>query len=81
MAYETDPELERSTNSVMQVGAIIMVAMALVFPLYRWFEPTSPRRGALPTARVAGRVGRDPVGFQLCFMSRTQWRGRHRARS
>ncbi|MEE9416981.1 MAG: cytochrome c [Acidimicrobiales bacterium] len=41
MAYETDPELERSTNSVMQVGAIIMVAMALVFPLYRWFEPTA----------------------------------------
>lgn len=37
--YQTDTDLERSTNRVMQWGAVLMLAMALVFPLYRWFEP------------------------------------------
>ena len=41
MAYETDAELEASTNRVMQYGAVLLVAMAAVFPLYRWIEPTS----------------------------------------
>ena len=37
--YEVDEELEASTNRVMLIGAALMVLMALVFPLYRWFEP------------------------------------------
>ena len=41
MAYETDAELETSTNRVMAIGAVLMVAMALVFPLYRWVEPVN----------------------------------------
>lgn len=41
MSYrdDGDPGLQRSTNRVMAVGAILMFLMALVFPLYRWFEP------------------------------------------
>lgn len=37
--YQVDEELEESTNRVMVVGAVLMLAMALVFPLYRWVEP------------------------------------------
>jgi len=39
--YEVDEELERSTNKIMLIGAILMVGMALVFPLYRWTEPNN----------------------------------------
>jgi ubiquinol-cytochrome c reductase cytochrome c subunit len=39
--YATDEELERSTNKWMAAGAILLLAMAGVFPLYRWFEPTA----------------------------------------
>ncbi|MGD2101973.1 MAG: cytochrome c [Acidimicrobiia bacterium] len=39
--YQTDSELEKSTNRVMRWGAVLMLAMALVFPLYRWVEPSS----------------------------------------
>lgn len=41
MAYEVDDELERSTNRVMTIGSVLLVAMALVFPLYRWVEPAN----------------------------------------
>jgi mono/diheme cytochrome c family protein len=39
MAYDVDQDLERSTNRVMVMGALLLFAMALVFPLYRWYEP------------------------------------------
>lgn len=39
--YQTDTELEASTNRVMQWGIVLMLLMALVFPFYRWFEPSS----------------------------------------
>jgi mono/diheme cytochrome c family protein len=43
MAYDHqgDAELEASTNRVMLYGAGLLFAMALVFPLYRWVEPTN----------------------------------------
>ncbi len=41
LEYETDPELERSTNKVMAAGLILMVALALAFPLYLTVEPTA----------------------------------------
>lgn len=41
MAWETDEELEASTNRVMLLGAVLLIAMAAVFPLYRWFEPAN----------------------------------------
>lgn len=39
--YQSDEEYERSTNKIMAVGAVLLIAMALVFPLYRWFEPST----------------------------------------
>jgi mono/diheme cytochrome c family protein len=39
--YATDPELEESTNKVMAWGAGLLVLMALLFPLYRWVEPSN----------------------------------------
>ncbi|MFV0260209.1 MAG: c-type cytochrome [Acidimicrobiales bacterium] len=41
MAYEVDDGLERSTNKVMAIGAVLMIALVLVFPLYRWVEPSN----------------------------------------
>ena len=38
---DTDQELEESTNRVMQIGAVLLLLMAAVFPLYRWFEPAN----------------------------------------
>ncbi len=39
--YEVDEELEESTNRVMVIGAVLILALALVFPLYRWIEPVN----------------------------------------
>lgn len=41
MRYDVDTELEASTNRVMMIGAVLLFAMVLVFPLYRWFEPSN----------------------------------------
>ncbi len=41
MAYDSDVALDRSTNRVMAIGAVLLFAMALVFPLYRWVEPSN----------------------------------------
>lgn len=41
MAYDVDEELETSTNRVMVYGAVLLVAMAAVFPLYRLTEPSN----------------------------------------
>ncbi len=38
---DDDEELQRSTNRVMTFGAVLLFAMVLVFPLYRWYEPSS----------------------------------------
>lgn len=40
-AYRTDDDLEASTNRWMVAGAVLLALMALVFPVYRWFEPTA----------------------------------------
>lgn len=39
--YEVDTELEESTNKVMAIGLVLMVALVLVFPLYRLTEPAN----------------------------------------
>jgi mono/diheme cytochrome c family protein len=41
MAYETDEELEASTNRVMLIGAGLIVLLVLAFPLYRLVEPVN----------------------------------------
>ncbi|MCP3856869.1 MAG: cytochrome c [Actinomycetia bacterium] len=49
--YTTDPELDRSTNRVMAVGVLLLVAMAAAFPLYLTYEPSS--REAAREAQLA----------------------------
>ncbi|MDW3179267.1 MAG: cytochrome c [Acidimicrobiia bacterium] len=41
MAYDVDEELEASTNRVMLYGVVLLFAMAAVFPLYRFTEPSN----------------------------------------
>lgn len=41
MRYDEDVELEASTNRVMMIGSVLLIGMALVFPLYRWVEPST----------------------------------------
>jgi len=41
MAYDVDEELEASTNRVMVYGVVLLFALAAVFPLYRFTEPSN----------------------------------------
>jgi mono/diheme cytochrome c family protein len=59
MAYDVDEDLERATNRVMLVGAVLLFAMAMVFPLYRWFEPSgreSNREAHLDSLAESGQT-------------------------
>jgi mono/diheme cytochrome c family protein len=58
--YTTDPELESSTNKVMLWGAILMLGLVAVFPLYRSFEPA-----ARDEARAAQLVSLQSEGEQI----------------
>lgn len=49
--YETDDQLDASTNRWMAVGAGLLIVMALVFPFYRWYEPGA--RGEARDAQAA----------------------------
>ncbi len=63
MAYEYDEELEQSTNRVMVIGAVLLVAMALVFPLYRWFEPTNRESARQEQLDSLAETGETLWGF------------------
>ena len=39
--HRSDAALDRSTNRVMAWGAALMLAMLVLFPLYRWTEPAN----------------------------------------
>lgn len=39
--YQTDAELDRSTNRVMALGGVLMLFMVLAFPFYRLYEPNA----------------------------------------
>jgi len=36
-----DPELEKSTNRWMLWGFAVMIVMVAIFPVYRWYEPST----------------------------------------
>ena len=67
---EADDELERSTNRVMAVGVGLMVAMAAIFPLYRWFEPANRDE-----ARAANVASLAQQGEELFALSCTSCHG------
>lgn len=63
MPYEVDEELEQSTNRVMVVGAFLLIAMALIFPLYRWFEPSDREANREAHLDSLAQAGEDLWGF------------------
>lgn len=65
-----DEELERSTNRVMGIGVILMLAMAAVFPFYRWFEP-----GAREDALEVQTASLAQQGEELFSLSCTSCHG------
>lgn len=68
MSYRSDDdELEKSTNRVMAVGAVLMLGMAAIFPLYRWFEPAN--RDAARSAQLASLAQQGEELFALSCTS------------
>lgn len=39
--YASDPEIDRSTDRIMAVGVVLLVAIAAAFPLYLLYEPSA----------------------------------------
>lgn len=63
LEYETDPELERSTNKVMAVGVVLMIALALAFPLYLSVEPDSREQSRKENVNSLATEGEAIWGF------------------
>lgn len=61
--YEVDEELEASTNRVMIWGAVLMLALALIFPVYRLVEPLNRDETREAQAASLAAVGEDLWGF------------------
>ncbi len=61
--YEVDEELEASTDRVMVIGAVLIVALALVFPLYRWIEPTNREQAREDQLNFLADSGQQLWGF------------------
>jgi mono/diheme cytochrome c family protein len=54
-----DPELEASTNRWMAWGFAAMVLMVLVFPVYRFYEPSSREEDRAAQAEFLAEQGAD----------------------
>lgn len=63
MAYDVDVELEESTNRVMLIGGILMLALILAFPLYRIVEPVNRDEAREQNLASLARVGEETWGF------------------
>ncbi len=63
MRYEVDEELERSTNRFMLVGGLLLFGMALIFPLYRWFEPANRAESREAHLESLADAGQDLWSF------------------
>ena len=53
-----DPQLEKTTNTWMVWGLAVMVLMVVIFPIYRWYEPSNreaARYGQLANLADEGR--------------------------
>lgn len=63
MRYDVDTELEASTNRVMMIGSVLLIGMALVFPLYRWVEPSAREEARLVQLDSLAETGQTLWGF------------------
>lgn len=63
MRYDVDTELEASTNRVMMIGSVLLIGMALVFPLYRWVEPSARQEARLVQLDSLAETGQTLWGF------------------
>jgi mono/diheme cytochrome c family protein len=61
--YSTDPELDRSTNRVMVWGVLLLLAMALAFPVYLAFEPEAREDSRTENLASLASEGEDIWGF------------------
>jgi mono/diheme cytochrome c family protein len=61
--YSAADELDRSTNTWMMVGVGLLVLMAAMFPLYRWYEPDA--RADSREAQVASLAAEGETVWQL----------------
>ncbi|MEZ5228328.1 MAG: cytochrome c [Acidimicrobiales bacterium] len=61
--YQGDAELDESTNRVMMVGAALLFVLALVFPLYRWFEPANRDDARAANLASLAQQGEETFGF------------------
>lgn len=73
--YTTDPELDRSTNRVMAGGVVLMVAMALAFPLYLSFEPESREQSRNDNLSSLAAEGETVWGFNCASCHGEQGEG------
>jgi mono/diheme cytochrome c family protein len=58
-----DPALEESTNKWMTAGLVIMALMVLVFPVYRFYEPSN--REEARKSHVASLAEQGQAIYQL----------------
>ncbi len=63
MRYDEDIELEASTNRVMMIGSVLLIGMALVFPLYRWVEPSARDEARQIQIESLAETGQTLWGF------------------
>lgn len=58
-SFADDPELDASTDRWMRWGVVLMAALVLAFPLYRWVEPAhrdDARRNQLASLAADGQA-------------------------
>lgn len=58
-----DAELDESTNRVMMIGAGLIFALALIFPLYRLVEPTNREESREQNLDSLAEQGEELWGF------------------
>lgn len=61
--YSTDPEVDRSTNRWMVVGAVLIFGLIAMFPLYLAVEPTSREQTRKDTLASLATEGKQLFEF------------------
>jgi cbb3-type cytochrome c oxidase subunit III len=73
--YTSDPELNRSTRRLMGWGVALTFAMALVFPLYVWYEPGAREDDRAAQLESLATEGESVWSFDCAACHGTQGQG------